>query len=305
MYTGKTRFLTNNGASFHSYDFQQCVDRYQGNYKIKSFSCLGSIPLHGLCPTDLPREPARYRSLSAGQPKEQALSHGLSLYGLSQHSGSCQPKSAIGGSMPIFAHTLITQGPVKLYAQRSDFGMELEAIRFMPWTPPPSILCLSHVSRGPIPSRHKGADQTPYACWIYVETFPTLIIHISDGKLHEVKTPGRSCRMEAGSHSTSSIEAIWTLHVCTKSHRAAAFFITRAKSQSQVSGASIPIRSTKATGLQCDQINQCSHGFYASTRIIPDKLRRVKYYDAETDKTPGFPNQQFYSACHDHCRTVS
>src|SRR6185312_9104492 len=50
---------------------------------------LGSVSLHGLCPADVSRKPARYRSLSACQ-SNQALSHGYSGPHFAQHLGPRQ-----------------------------------------------------------------------------------------------------------------------------------------------------------------------------------------------------------------------
>ncbi len=50
---------------------------------------LGPVPLHGLCPVDLPGEPAGYSGLPAGRPT-QALPHGVPRHGLPQHARPCQ-----------------------------------------------------------------------------------------------------------------------------------------------------------------------------------------------------------------------
>src|SRR5882724_741245 len=47
---------------------------------------LGSVSLHGLCPINISRKPARYRSLPASSAK-QALSHGHPRSCLAQHPG--------------------------------------------------------------------------------------------------------------------------------------------------------------------------------------------------------------------------
>src|SRR5262245_63445333 len=55
----------------------------------QAFHLFGSIPVDGVCTTDLSREPARYRSLSA-RAVLQALSLGLSQHRGAQHPGQCQ-----------------------------------------------------------------------------------------------------------------------------------------------------------------------------------------------------------------------
>lgn len=58
-----------------SQEFRRCVERYKGDYKLQKLFMLGPIPVHGFCPTNLPRESARHRSVSAG-PSNEALSPG-------------------------------------------------------------------------------------------------------------------------------------------------------------------------------------------------------------------------------------
>ena len=40
------------------YTFDRCVQRYDGDRKVKIISMFGSLSLHGLCTTDLSRGPA-------------------------------------------------------------------------------------------------------------------------------------------------------------------------------------------------------------------------------------------------------
>ena len=46
--------------------FRRCVQRYRGNRKIKSFSCLDQFRCMAFAQLTYSRKPARYRSLSAG-----------------------------------------------------------------------------------------------------------------------------------------------------------------------------------------------------------------------------------------------
>src|SRR6266567_1106105 len=60
-----------------------------GRLQTQELFLLGPVSLHGLCPANLPRELARYRSLSACQSNE-ALSHGHPQPRLPQHAGKRQ-----------------------------------------------------------------------------------------------------------------------------------------------------------------------------------------------------------------------
>ena len=104
-------------------------------------------------------------------------------------------------------------------------------------------------------------------------------IHISDGKLCDVKVldlllpePGAFYVMDRG---YTDFQRLYQLH------QESAFFVIRARSNLQFRRVySHPV--DKDTGLRCDQAVMLT-GFY-SARNYPDRLRRVKYYDAKTDK---------------------
>ena len=72
-----------------TYQFQICVDRYQGNRYVKDFSCWDQFLLFGVCSAHLSRKSSRYRSLSSCSAT-QALSYGLPGTGFSQHVGTRQ-----------------------------------------------------------------------------------------------------------------------------------------------------------------------------------------------------------------------
>jgi hypothetical protein len=104
-------------------------------------------------------------------------------------------------------------------------------------------------------------------------------IHISDGKLHEVNVldllipePGSFYIMDRGYLDYER------LHRLTQ---ASAFFVIRAKANlkyRRLYSATVD----KSTGLKHDQTGVLT-GFYTSQHY-PDKLRKIKYYDPQTDK---------------------
>lgn len=67
-----------------------------------------------------------------------------------------------------------------------------------------------------------------------------------------------------------------------KIHRHSAFFVIRARENLQYRRM-YSRKVDQATGVQCDQTGKLT-GFYP-LKQYPDKLRRVKYYDAESDRT--------------------
>jgi hypothetical protein len=116
---------------------------------------------------------------------------------------------------------------------------------------------------------------------------PTFI-HISDGKLHDVNVldvlpiePGSIYVMDRGYVDFKRLYGIT---------RSLAFFVTRAKSPFKFERIySHPI--DKTTGLICDQTIKLM--VPATAKKYPDKMRRVKYRDPETDKIFVFLTNNF------------
>jgi hypothetical protein len=113
-------------------------------------------------------------------------------------------------------------------------------------------------------------------------------IHISDGKMHDVNVldmitflPDSFYVMDRGYVDFDRLYRI---------HRAEAFFITRAKKRFDFERMySAPV--DKKNGIRCDQTIKLM-GFYVS-KDYPEKLRRIKFYDKETDKTLIFITNNF------------
>lgn len=118
-------------------------------------------------------------------------------------------------------------------------------------------------------------------------SIPTFI-HISDGKMHDVNVldlllpeAGAFYVMDRGYVDFRRLHDL---------HLGSAFFVTRAKSNLQCRRIySQPV--DKKLGLKCDQTVRLT-GFY-SAKDYPEKLRRIKYYDAETDKLLIFLTNNF------------
>jgi hypothetical protein len=116
---------------------------------------------------------------------------------------------------------------------------------------------------------------------------PTFI-HISDGKLHDVNAL-ELLQLEAGAYYVMDrgyldFERLYAFN------QVPAFFVTRAKANMRYNRRySHPIN--KETGLRCDQTITLT-GFYTGQHY-PDILRRIKFYDAQTQKTFVFLTNNF------------
>lgn len=116
---------------------------------------------------------------------------------------------------------------------------------------------------------------------------PTFI-HISDGKLHDVNALD-ILPLEAGAfyimdRGYLDFERLYRFTL------AAAFFVTRAKSNTQCRRIySHPVDRT--TGLICDQTVRLTG--VNTQKVYPEKLRRVKFHDQKTGKTLVFLTNNF------------
>jgi hypothetical protein len=105
-------------------------------------------------------------------------------------------------------------------------------------------------------------------------------IFISDGKLHDVNVldillpePGAFYVMDRGYLDFDRLHML---------HQAGAFFVTRAKSNFKFKRIySYPVDRT--TGLICDQLIELT--VFYSRRGYPERLRRIRFKDPETEKT--------------------
>jgi hypothetical protein len=118
-------------------------------------------------------------------------------------------------------------------------------------------------------------------------SIPTFI-HISDGKLHEVNSldfiplePGAFYVMDRGYLDFARLYNL---------SQASVFFLIRAKSNLKCRRIySHPV--DRSNGLICDQSVMLT-GFY-QRKSYPSMLRRIKYYDSETDRTFVFLTNNF------------
>jgi hypothetical protein len=105
-------------------------------------------------------------------------------------------------------------------------------------------------------------------------------IHISDGKMHDVNV------LDMIAISTDSFYVMDRGYLdfsrLYRIHKAEAYFIIRARKKFDFERM-YSAKVDKTTGIKCDQtIKLC--GFYVS-QYYPEKMRRIKFYDIETDKT--------------------
>lgn len=260
--------------------FRRCVARYQGDYKVKKFTCLDQYLCMAFAQITY-RESLRDIEICL-RAQEQKLYH-MGIRGRVSRSTIADANEQRDWHIYAdLAYSLINTAR-KLYSDEF-FSVELEQTAYA-LDATTIDLCLSMFPWANF--RHnKGA--------IKLHTLLDLrcsipaFIHISDGKLHEVNTldiipyePGSFYVMDRGYLDYSRLYNI---------SQASAFFLIRAKSNLQCRRIySHPVN--RSTGLICNQTIMLT-GFYQS-KDYPEKLRRVKYYDIETNITFVFLTNNF------------
>ena len=279
MNSGKTIFSQLMNFVPH-YEFRRCVERYHGNYKVQTFSCWDQFLAMAFAQLTY-RDSLRdiVACLRAFNKK---------LYHMGMRGRIARSTLADANEMrdwriyADFAHVLITEART-LYAD-DDFGLELKNTVY---ALDASIidLCLSLFPWATF-RKHKGAIKL-HTLLDLRGCIPTLVM-ITAGKVHDVNIlddllvePAAIYLVDRG---YLDFARLYTIHV------ASAFFVTRTKSNFRFTRLySMPV--DKTTGVQCDQIIILKH-FYAR-KDYPDKLRRIRYYDATNNSRLVFLTNNF------------
>jgi hypothetical protein len=262
------------------YEFNQCVRRYNGNYKIKNFTCREQF----LC---MAFAQLTYReSLRDIQACLRAANKKLYHMGIR----SKVSRNTLAHANQVrdwriyadFAQVLIREAR-KLYANE-DFGVQLEQTVYA-LDSTTIDLCLSLFPWALF--RKKKAAVKLHTLIDLRGNIPTLIF-ITHGKVHDVNILD-DLIIEAGAMYVMD-RGYLDFERLYKIHQSLAFFVTLAKSNFDFKRL-YSRHVDKATGVLCDQ-TVTLHGFYAR-KSYPDKLRRIKYYDAEKKKRLVFLTNNF------------
>ena len=263
-----------------AYEFRKCVKRYNGNYKIKSFTCWEQFLCMSFAQLTY-RESLRdiEACLRATQKK---------LYHMGIHSKVSRNTLANANQVrdwriyADFAHALISIAR-KLYVNE-DFGVQLQHTAYA-LDATIIDLCLSLFPWAKFRNR-KGAIKL-HTLIDLRGSIPAFVI-ITHGKIHEV-TVLDDLIMEAGAIYIMD-RGYLDFARLDRIQQSSAFFVTRAKSNfkfKRLYSNSVD----KTIGVQCDQIVVLT-GFYVR-KDYPDKLRRIRYHDAENKKTLVFLTNNF------------
>jgi len=270
MYAGKLIF-SQVISFFPKYEFEKCVDKYKGHHKVKNFSCWDQF----LC---MAFAQLTYRkSLRGTVVCLRAMQSKLYHMGLrSQISRSTLAYTNAKRDWRIYAEIaqVLIHDARNLYHD-DDFGIELdETVYALDSTT--IDLCLSLFPWARF-RKQKGAIKL-HTLLDLRGNIPSFI-EITDGKIHDINIldilapePGSFYIMDRG---YIDFMRLYTFHLY------GAFFVIRTKSNMKFRRLySHPVN--KSIGLKCDQTIVLT-GVDASVDY-PEKLRRVRYYDTETNK---------------------
>ncbi|OHE24072.1 MAG: transposase [Syntrophobacterales bacterium RBG_19FT_COMBO_59_10] len=262
------------------YEFRKCVDRYNGNYHTSSFSCLDQYLCMAFAQLTY-RESLRDIEACLRSRKEK-LYH-LGIRGRVSRSTLAEANEKRDWRMYAdFCQILISQAR-SLYADE-DFGIELKETAYA-LDSTTIDLCLSIFPWASF-RKHKAAVKM-HTLLDLRGSIPSFI-EITKGTLHDVNIldimvpePGSFYIMDRGYLDFERLYVLTQL---------LAFFVTRAKKNNKFRRIySHPV--DRANGLRYDQTIMLVTP--KSLAGYPEKLRRVKYFDAEREKQLVFLTNNF------------
>ena len=260
--------------------FRRCVKRYQGDYKLKTFSCWDQFLCMAFAQLTY-RE--SLRDIEACLRAQQTKLYHLGIRGQVSRNTLAHANSVRDWRIYAdFAQVLITRARV-LYADDS-FGVELaQTVYALDATT--IDLCLALFPWAEF-RKHKGAVKL-HTLLDLRGSIPTVVI-ITHGKVHEVNILDQLC-FEAGAFYVMD-RAYLDFARLYKLHLASAFFVTRARKRFDFQRLySQPV--DRATGVICDQIVTLVNP--VPRQGYPEKLRRIRYVDAQTNQRLVFLTNNF------------
>jgi hypothetical protein len=252
-------------------DFRLCVERYEGNYKLQSFSCWDQF----LC---MAFAQLTYRE-SLRDIEACLRSAGTKLYHMGIRGRVSRNTLANANQVrdwriyADFAQILISTAR-RLYVDDS-FGVQLhQTVYALDSTTIDLCLALFPWARF---RKHKGAVKL-HTLLDLRGNIPTILV-ITDGKVHDVNfldqlafEPGAFYVMDRG---YTDFERLYNITL------ASAFFVTCAR-RNFAFNRLYSLSTDESAGVLSDQIISLQ-GFY-SRKSYPDKLRRIRFHDPEHDR---------------------
>lgn len=260
--------------------FRRCAARYQGDRNVRSFRCLDQYLCMAFAQLTY-RE--SLRDIEACLRAQQQKLYHMGIRGTVAKSNLADANEQrawriyadLAHSLIITARTLYSNEPFGIDLQQTVYALDATTID----------LCLSMFPWATF-RRTKAAIKL-HTLLDLRGNIPTFI-YISDGTMHDVNILD-ALPIEAGAFYVMDRGYLDYARLYAVS-MAAGFFVTRSKSNLRCRRI-YSHQIDRATGLRYDQTIMLT-GFY-SLKDYPSKLRRIKYYDADKDKTLIFLTNNF------------
>lgn len=263
------------------YEFDKCVLRYQGDYKVQEFNCWSQF-LSMMFGQLTQRESIR-DIITCLRAHDNKIYH-LGIKKLVAHSTLTRANENRNWRIYADFAKYLIQLVRPLYQNKNDFDLDLKNTVYA-LDSTTIDLCLNLFKWAKF-RKHKGAIKLHTLLDLRGDI--PVSIYISDGKMHDVNAldlinieRDAFYIMDKG---YIDFERLFNIEKNT------AFFVTRAKSNLSFKRVSA-LNVDKSTGLRCDQIIKLKGN--KSSRFYPKKLRRVKFYDKEGRKTFVFISNNF------------
>jgi len=252
------------------YEFQKCVERYRGEYKVKTFSCWDQYLCMAFAQLTF-RE--SLRDIEACLRSAQIKLYHLGIRGRMSRNTLANANTVRDWRIYADFAQILIQRARKLYAGEELADQLDQTVYALDSTTTDLCLKLFPWARF---RRYKAAIKM-HTLFDIRASVPTLAI-ITHGKVHDVNIlddlifePGSIYVVDRGYLDFTRLHRI---------HQSSAFFVTRAKKNFRFNRiCSYPVN--KASGVQCDQ-TILLRGFYPR-QAYPDRLRRIRYLDPESD----------------------
>jgi len=263
--------------------FHRCVQTYNGNHKVKSFSCLDQYLCMAFAQLTH-RESLRETEICLRAQSKKLYHMGIRA-GIARNTLSNANKVRDWRIYADFAQALIKIAR-PLYAEE-DLGLELDNTIYA-LDSSTIDLCLSVFPWASFRSTKSAVKL--HTLLDLRGNIPTFI-HISDGKMHDVKILD-ILMPEAGAFYIMD-RGYLDFRRLFNINQAGAFFVIRAKTKMvyrrQYSHS--VTAEEKSHGVRCDQTIMLT-GVY-SKNDYPQQMRRIKYYDPKSNKTFNFLTNNF------------
>jgi hypothetical protein len=261
-------------------EFRQCVERYRGDYKLKSFSCWDQFLCMAFAQLTY-RE--SLRDIEACLRAQQSKLYHMGIRGRVSRNTLANANSVRDWRIySDFAHLLIKQAR-ELY-RYEDFSLALQQTVYA-LDATTIDLCLSLFPWAKFRKR-KGAVKL-HTLLDLRGNIPTVII-ITHGLIHEVNML-EELTFEAGAFYLMD-RAYLDFPRLHRLHLSSAFFVTRARKRFDCQRLySSPVDRT--TGIICDQIVTLSNPVPRAG--FPDKLRRIRFFDPQQERRLVFLTNNF------------